>query len=87
MNALHMARETAIPRNMTLKQARNLLKKNQSLVRRLEQKILSMKSKKKNKNQNNMNLAKKPVNVMGMLNGLAELGFLGGGRQTRKQKH
>jgi hypothetical protein len=84
MNALHEVRTSAIPRNLTLKQARNLLRKNQSLVRRLEQKILSMKSK-KNKNANKMNLVKKPVNVMGMLNGLAELGFLGGGR-TRKQK-
>ncbi len=77
MNALHEVRTSAIPRNLTLKEARNLLRKNQTLLRRLEQKILNLKSKKTKKN--------KPVNVLALLNGLEALGFAGGGK-TRKQK-
>lgn len=79
MNALHEVRsQSASKKNLTIKQVKNMLKRNQSLVHRLQKKLKSMQTKKQNKHEN--------MNVLGLLNGLEELGFLAGGRQTRRRR-
>lgn len=80
MESLHQVRtESASKRNLTIKQVKSMLKRDKSLVHRLQQKLKSLRTKKQNRNI-------KAPNAIELLNIIEDMGVFTGGKQTRRRK-